>query len=75
MVNDESTGLKIDGHVGKWYAIDTKVYNGENVYLLEHETYGDESACLIVDENLTVLLDDVWNGFDDYDYYLECGEE
>lgn len=38
---------------------------GEKVFLLEHETYGDEAACLIVNENLEIILEDVWNGFDD----------
>jgi len=35
------------------------------VHLLEHELYGDSAASLIVDENLTVIAEDVWNGFDD----------
>ena len=74
MVDTESTGLKIDGHIGTWYAIGTATYNGKNVYLLEHEAFGDEAACLIIDENLDVLLDDVWNGFEDYEYYLESVE-
>lgn len=58
-------GIKIEGYVGRWYVIDETIWNGEKVYLLEHETYGDEAACLIVNENLSVVLDDVWNGFDD----------
>ena len=58
-------GIKIKGHVGKWYVIDETIWNGAKVYLLEHETYGDEAACLIVNENLTVILDESWNGFDD----------
>jgi hypothetical protein len=57
--------IKIYGHRGTWYVIDKSVYKGEPVFLLEHEQYGDETACLIVKEDLTVLVDDVWNGFDD----------
>lgn len=57
--------IKIKGYRGTWYVIDESYYNGEKVYLLEHETYGDEAACLIVNEKLEVILDDVWNGFDD----------
>ena len=26
---------------------------------------GDEAACVIVDEDGSILLEDVWNGFDD----------
>ena len=57
--------IKVKGHVGSWYVIDQTIYNGKEVYLLEHETYGDEAASLIVDAKLNVILDDVWNGFDD----------
>lgn len=58
-------GLKIDGHIGTWYVINESYYKGKKVFLLEHETYGDEAACLIVDEKMSVVLDDVWNGFND----------
>lgn len=61
-------GIKIKGHVGKWYVIDKTFYKGKVVCLLEHETYGDEAACLIVDENLNIIQDEVWNGFDDLEY-------
>lgn len=75
MLHSKSNGIKVKGHIGKWYVIDTEIYNGQEVFLLEHETYGDEAACLVVDQNANVLLDDVWNGFEDYEYYLESGEE
>lgn len=32
---------------------------------MEHDTYGDEAACVIVDERGKLVLDDVYNGFDD----------
>lgn len=70
MIGIGSSGIKIDGHIGKWYVIDREVIDYKAVFLLEHETYGDEAPCLIVDEDLNVLLDEVWNGFDDYRYYL-----
>ena len=44
------------------------------MFLLEHQTYGDEAASLIVDQDLNVVLDDVWNGFDDLDL-LELADE
>lgn len=58
-------GIKIDGHRGRWYVVDESEWKGEKVFLLEHETYGDEAACLIANEKLEVIMDDVWNGFDD----------
>lgn len=61
----QKENIKIEGHVGTWYVIDESEWDGEKVFLLEHETYGDETACLIVNEDLKVILKDVWNGFDD----------
>ena len=61
-------GIKIEGHVGKWHVIDEGEFRGEKVFLLEHDTYGDEAACLIVNEKKEIILDDVWNGFSDLDY-------
>ena len=56
--------IKIEGYIGKWYIIDTM--ENPKLYLLEHSTWGDYSPCLIVDENYNVVLDTVYNGFDDY---------
>ena len=64
----KTDGIRIKGHRGTWYVIDEHFYMGEKVYLLEHETYGDEAAHLIVNEKLEVILDDVWNGFDELEY-------
>jgi len=66
----ESGEYEIEGHIGEWYIIDNKEYNGEKLYLMEHTEFGDEAACLIVDKDMNVKLDDVWNGFDDYDEFL-----
>lgn len=62
-------GIKVKGHKGTWYVIDEmKAYN-ETLYLLEHEQYGDEVAAVIVTAEGKLLMEDVWNGFDDLDYY------
>lgn len=76
MVTKESDHIKINGHIGKWYVIndgyfipDTEIEKDiigtKHLFLLEHETYGDEAACLIVDEDGIIYCEDVWNGFDD----------
>lgn len=67
-------GIKVEGHIGKWYVIDEKEYDGKTLYLVESEIYGDEAACLIIDEDFNLVADDIWNGFDDYDYILESEE-
>lgn len=59
--------IKIVGYRGTWYVIGENTVNGEQLFLLEHETYGDETPCLIVNRNFEVILDDVYNGFSDLD--------
>jgi hypothetical protein len=56
------TNIKLEGHVGLWTVIDAIFYDGNLYGLLEHNTYGDETAYQIVKLNR-----------DDYrEYWLEC---
>lgn len=82
VVKMEKYGLKVAGHKGTWYVIDEsfaethmgiyRIISGtEKVYLLEHEKYGDEAPCIIVDGNLKVIMDDVYNGFRDLAEHCE----
>lgn len=48
-ITRNSEHIKIEGYRGKWYVIDDTIYNAQQWFLLEHETYGDETASLIVD--------------------------
>ena len=41
------------------------------LYMVEHETYGDEAASLIINEDFEVIADEIWNGWEDYEYLLE----
>lgn len=66
-----SKGIYIADYEGTWYVIDTKEYYGQELFLLENEKYGDEAACIIADRDGTVLLDDVWNGFKDWEEYCD----
>lgn len=66
----DSDNIKIEGHIGTWYVIDQITYDRApytlgQLFLLEHEDYGDEAACLIVDSQGNIVMEDVWNGFDD----------
>lgn len=63
--------IKIEGHRGTWYVVGEEVILGVVVYELESEQWGDEAAHLIVNEKLEILLDEVWNSFDDYKYHLD----
>ena len=76
LVHNKSEHVKVKGHIGRWSTIDSKTYteddgSAKTYHLMEHETYGDEAAMLVLDSDGTVVLDDVWNGFDDLDYFLE----
>ena len=64
-MNADTSGLAVAGHIGTWHTIDQHEVGGHSFYLMEHDTYGDEAACIIVDERGKLVLDDVYNGFDD----------
>ena len=64
-------GIEVQGWYGTWYSIDTQVTDHSLYLLLEHEEYGDETEHLIIDHTGNLILDDVYNGFDDLDYFLE----
>jgi len=58
----EKENIKVEGHIGKWYVIDQGYFRGEKVYLLEHQTYGDEAACIIINKDKKIILEDVYDG-------------
>lgn len=70
-LNEHSDNIQVEGHIGTWHVIDDITYNHIHMYLLEHETYGDEAACVIVDGYGNLIMDDVWNGFEDLYEFLE----
>ena len=63
--------IRIEGHRGTWYIVGEEVIQGNKVYEVESEVWGDEAAHLIVNEDMEVLLDEVYNSFDDYKYHLD----
>ena len=76
MISRNSENIRIEGRMGAWYAIDEQDTERHGlIFLLEHEMYGDDAACLIVDKDGKLLLDDVWNGFDDYEEWIAGQEE
>ena len=61
-----SDEIEIEGYTGTWYVMDVQRVKDRDLFLLESEIYGDEAACLIVNENRNVVMDNVHNGFADY---------
>jgi hypothetical protein len=55
--------IKIEGHVGRWYVIDETVNNGRKVFLLEHETYGDDVAHIAVDIHGKIVCEEIYDDF------------
>lgn len=77
MLNRSRGGIEIAGHEGTWYIIDegdfqiTPDVDGKpetltaHLFLLESELYGEDAAGLIVNDEKQIVMEDVWNGFDD----------
>ena len=65
LIHGDSDQIAVEGHVGTWYVIDETEVGGEKFFLLEHEEYGDEAACVAVNEQGKLVAEDLWNGFDE----------
>lgn len=76
-INNQSVNVKIEGHKGTWYTICTEVHEIEDkevtCHLMEHETYGDGAAHVVVDSDNNIIIENCFNGFDDLVYCLEEG--
>ena len=78
-LTDNTEKIKVEGYIGEWYVIKTETYmsdkgTAEKLFLVEHEDYGDETAGLILDIKGNLIMDEVWNGFLDYEE-REAGAE
>ena len=70
------SGIKIKGHVSTWSAIKAISHrmptgNFQRLYLMENDRWGDEAPCLIINAAKEIILDSVWNGFDDLEELAE----
>lgn len=66
-INEKSDGVKIKGHRGTWYCIGSRMYPVGQLFLMEHETYGEDAPHVIVDKRGNIVMEDVYNGFSDLD--------
>lgn len=64
LVDGSTEKLFVSGHVGTWHTIDEATVADKAYFLMEHDLYGDEAACIIVDDHGRLMLDDIYNGFD-----------
>lgn len=63
-ITEDAKSVAVEGHKGTWYCIHSESVAGKKFFLMEHETHGDEAACVIIDENGTLVMSDIQNGFD-----------
>lgn len=62
-------GATIAGYTNKWSSIASMTHRGNSYYLMENETYGDETCYLLVDQELNVIgetFDDIETAIEDY---------
>ena len=64
-VNMDTSGLAVSGHVGTWHTIDHMEVDGHTFWLMEHDTFGDDASCIIVDERGELVLSHIYDGFDE----------
>ena len=60
LITDENY-IRIDGYFGSWYVIDKMTVKDKTYYLLEHNTYGDETPNLCIDIHGKVYSDDTYD--------------
>ena len=63
-VSIDTTNFRIEGKAGSWIAFDSIRLEGQEFFLMEHETYGKEAAWVVVDGAGRLAADNVRNGFD-----------
>ena len=69
-VTVDTDDLSVAGHHGKWHTIDYREVDGHTFFLMEHNDYGDEAPCIIVDEQGRLAISDVYDGFDEHTVHL-----
>ena len=68
--------VKVAGHRGEWSQIAAETFTirndkPETLFLMEHDTYGEEAACIVVDREGLLIANDCQDGFDDLRYKME----
>jgi hypothetical protein len=62
MLTVNSKGIKVKNHLGTWYVIEEVYYNGEQYFLLEHETHGDDALWVAINNKGDLIMDDISDG-------------
>lgn len=65
LISLETTDFHIEGKEGSWLAFDSIIIDGKEFFLMEHTTYGADAAWVVLDEYGKLVVDHVYNGFDE----------
>lgn len=65
LISLETTDFHIEGKEGSWIAFDSIIIDGKEFFLMEHTTYGADAAWVVLDEYGKLVVDHVYNGFDE----------
>ncbi len=58
--------LSVVGYYAMWHPIDQREVGGHTFFLMEHNDFGNEKPCVIIDEEGKLSLTDVYDGFDEH---------
>ena len=64
LVSLDTADFHIEGKEGSWLAFDSMIVDGRQFFLMEHETYGKDVAWAVLDEDGKLIVDNVYQGFD-----------
>ena len=62
-INEETKGLAVEGHFGTWHTEQMQEVQGEKLYLMEHDDYGNSVASIIVNADGKMVAEDLEHGF------------
>lgn len=65
LISFDITDFHIEGKEGSWLAFDSIIIDGKEFFLMEHTTYGSDAEWIVLDEDGKLVVDNVYNGFDE----------
>ena len=65
LVTLDTENYHINGNAGTWMATDDIIIDGKQFYLMEHQEYHRQVACIILDSYGKMVMEECKNGFDE----------
>ncbi|MFI3205622.1 MAG: YodL domain-containing protein [Clostridia bacterium] len=63
-ITSESEMISLEGMGNGWFTLDSTIVEEKDFFLLENK-HDEDSPYIIADENRKIIINNVWNGFDD----------